>query len=76
VTRLERCAQVKRKMYTACIQSITIYGSETWQAVKAAYMMCLERTENMIVVKIDWQLVSYVKGWVSHVCVILSDIAG
>jgi hypothetical protein len=39
---------VKGKIYRACVQSVLIYGSETW-AMKAEDMQRLERTERLMV---------------------------
>src|SRR3954462_2933025 len=40
--------RVKGKIYRACVQSVLVYGSETW-AMKVADMQRLLRTENNIV---------------------------
>ena len=40
--------KVKGKLYSACVQSVMIFGSETW-AVKAEDTQRLERTERMMV---------------------------
>jgi hypothetical protein len=41
--------KLKGKMYKVCIQSVMVFGSETW-AMKVEDMKRLERTENMIVI--------------------------
>src|SRR5580698_3795937 len=45
-----RCAslRVKGKLYRACVQSVMVYGSETW-ATKVTYMHRLCRAEMMMV---------------------------
>jgi hypothetical protein len=40
--------KMKGKIYRACVQSVMVYGSETW-AVKVSDMQQLERTERMMV---------------------------
>jgi len=40
--------KVKGKIYRACVQSVMLYGSETW-AMKVEDMTRLERTERMMV---------------------------
>jgi len=40
--------KVKGKVYRACVQSVLVYGSETWP-VKVEDMQRLERTERMMV---------------------------
>ena len=40
--------KLKGKIYRACVQSVLMYGSETW-AMKAEDMQRLERTERMMV---------------------------
>ena len=39
---------VKGKFYRACVQSVLVYGSETW-AMKVDDMQRLERTERLMV---------------------------
>ena len=40
--------EVKGKLYSACVQSVMIYGSETW-AMKVENMQRLDRTDRMMV---------------------------
>ena len=40
--------KVKGKLYSACVQSVMIFGSETW-AVKVDDTQRLDRTERMMV---------------------------
>ena len=40
--------RMKRKIFRACVQSVLIYGTETW-AMKAENLRSLERTERMMV---------------------------
>ena len=40
--------KVKGKIYRACVQSVMVYGSETW-AMKVEDMQRLERTERMMI---------------------------
>jgi hypothetical protein len=40
--------KLKGKVYRTCVQSIIVYGSETW-AMKAEGMQRLERTERMMI---------------------------
>ena len=40
--------RIKGRIYSACVQSVLIYGTETW-AMKAADLRSLERTERMMV---------------------------
>ena len=40
--------RIKRRIYSACVQSVLIYGTETW-AMKADDLRSLERTERMMV---------------------------
>ena len=40
--------RIKGRIYSACVQSVLIYGTETW-AVKAENLRSLERTEHMMV---------------------------
>ena len=40
--------RVKGRIYSACVQSVLIYGTETW-AMKADDLKSLERTEHMMV---------------------------
>ena len=40
--------QLKGKVYRACVQSVMVYGSETW-AMKGEDMQRLERTERMMI---------------------------
>ena len=40
--------KMKGKIYKACVQSVMVYGSETW-ALKVSDMQQLERTERMMV---------------------------
>ena len=46
----ERCAslKLKEKIYTACVQSAMVYGSETWP-MKVEDMQRLQRAERMMV---------------------------
>ena len=39
--------RIKRRIYSACVQSVWIYGTETW-ATKADDLRSLKRTERMI----------------------------
>ena len=39
---------IKGRIYSACVQSVLIYGTETW-AMKADDLRSLERTESMMV---------------------------
>ena len=39
---------LKGKIFRACVQSVLIYGTETW-AIKAENLRSLERTERMMV---------------------------
>ena len=41
-------ASLKGKVYRTCVQSVMVYGSETW-ATKAGEMQRLERTERMMI---------------------------
>ena len=38
---------IKGRIYSACVQSVLIYGTETW-AMKADDLRSLERTERMM----------------------------
>ena len=40
--------RIKGRIYSACVQSVLIYGTETW-AMKADNLKSLERTERMMV---------------------------
>ena len=40
--------RIKGRIYSACVQSVLIYGTETW-AMKADDLRSLERTERMMV---------------------------
>ena len=40
--------RIKGRIYSACVQSVLIYGTETW-AMKAEDLRSLERTERMMV---------------------------
>ena len=40
--------KLKGKVYRTCVQSVLVYGSETW-AMKAEDMQRLERTERMMI---------------------------
>jgi len=40
--------KLKGKVYRTCVQSVMVYGSETW-AMKAEDMQRLERTERMMI---------------------------
>ena len=40
--------KLKGKVYRTCVQSVMVYGSETW-AMKAEDMQRLERTESMMI---------------------------
>ena len=40
--------RMKGKIYEACVQSVLIYGTETW-TMKIANLQSLERTERMMV---------------------------
>ena len=40
--------KLKGKIYRTCVQSVMVYGSETW-AMKAEDMHRLERTERMMI---------------------------
>ena len=40
--------KLKGKVYRTCVQSVMVYGSETW-AIKAEDMQRLERTERMMI---------------------------
>ena len=40
--------KLKGKLYSACVQSVLVYGSETW-ATKVEDMLRLERAERMMV---------------------------
>ena len=40
--------RIKVRIYSACVQSVLIYGTETW-AMKADDLRSLERTERMMV---------------------------
>ena len=40
--------KLKEKVYRTCVQSLMVYGSETW-AMKAEDMQRLERTERMMI---------------------------
>ena len=40
--------RMKGKIYKACVQSVSTYGTETW-AMKKAYLQSLERMEQMMV---------------------------
>ena len=40
--------KLKGKVYRTCVQSVMVYGSETW-AMKAEDMQILERTERMMI---------------------------
>ena len=41
--------RVKGRIYSACVQSVLIYGTETW-AMKADDLKSLERTEHMMMI--------------------------
>ena len=40
--------RIKGRIYSACVQSVLIYGTETW-AMKADDLRSLEKTEHMMV---------------------------
>ena len=40
--------KMKEKIYRACVQSVMVYGSETW-ALRVEQLQQLERTERMMV---------------------------
>ena len=40
--------KIKGKLYTSCVQSVMMYGSETW-AMKVDDVQRLERTEKMMI---------------------------
>ena len=45
--------RIKGRIYSACVQSVLIYGTETW-AMKAEDLRSLERTERMMVEMDVW----------------------
>jgi len=48
LTKRGASLKIKGKIYGACVQSVLVYGTETW-AMKVDDMERLERTERMIV---------------------------
>ena len=48
LTARKASLKLKGKVYSTCIQSVLVYGSETW-AMKAEDMQRLERTERMMI---------------------------
>jgi len=48
LTKRGASLKIKCKIFRACVQSVLVYGTETW-AMKVDDMERLERTERMIV---------------------------
>ena len=53
---------LKGKIYSACVQSVLTYGTETW-AMKVANRQSLERMERMMV---RWMCAVSLKDFYSH----------
>ncbi|XP_065645850.1 uncharacterized protein LOC136076303 [Hydra vulgaris] len=45
--------KIKGKLYTSCVESVMMYGSETW-ALKVEGVQCSERTENDSQMDVRW----------------------
>ena len=48
ITESRASLKLKGKIYQTCVQSVMVYGSETW-SMKAEDMQRLERTERMMI---------------------------